>query len=784
MPYKPAKRQNRKALRRSHRLLNAGLEPLEGKLLLTRLFGITALRDEIQEIDPQSGTVINSFEPPGTGAVSDGLAYDGESLWALLDDNNNLLYKMNPNDGTVLDTFTLPSNNFRNGLAALNGLIFTSEGGLTQQILAFNPSSSTVEYTIDIGEANPNEAFSFIGRGLAAIHGPDALLIPATDLSVDLIYEVDPVTGVINNSWAPNLAEDPSGVAVIDGEVYLSQHATSGINVFHRDGTFLRSFTPDATGYQGLAGDDTGTPSATDDVVETTTQTPIVIDLLANDHTASYHIVTGVTQPAHGTVTDHGDGTVTYDPGTFVDGVDTFGYSVGKQQVEVNASDAQLSDWYGHSVAIDGSYAVVGSPLDDDSGSTSGGAYVLRMTADNQWQEIAKLTPTDGAAGSQFGQSVAIDGDTVVVGAWIADANGNNSGAAYVFQKDQGGADNWGQVQRLTGSDTTAADKFGFSVAISGDTVVVGAHEDDPSGSASGAAYLFQRNQGGTDNWGEVVKLIASDGAAADRFGASVSVSGSTVAVGAWRAASPAGAASGAVYVFDEDQGGAGNWGEARKIVPADVAANDQFGFSVAIDGDRIVAGAHLDEFSGPPFRSNAGSVYIFERDQGGGDNWGEVDKIFADSPGAGDRFGTSVDLDGDWLVVGARFADGAFTDMGAAYTFQRNATSGQFTQFRQLGESGQRTNDNYGVSVAISNRIALAGAERGDSAIANNTGTAHFTDLRTTTANVQVAVFASAAVPNISPVSATRLSSSTGQVDENQVDSIWEELGTNLAYL
>ncbi len=145
---------------------------------------------------------------------------------------------------------------------------------------------------------------------------------------------------------------------------------------------------------------------------------------------------------------------------------------------------------------------------------------------------------------------MSISGDTVVVGARLDDDAGIDSGSAYIFGRNEGGADNWGQVAKLTASDAAGGDMFGFSVSISGDIVIVGARGTDDAGFGSGSAYVFGRNEGGSDNWGQVKKLTASDAAAGDVFGFSVSISGDTVIVGA-RLDDDAGNESGSAYIFE-----------------------------------------------------------------------------------------------------------------------------------------------------------------------------------------------------------------------------------------
>ena len=167
------------------------------------------------------------------------------------------------------------------------------------------------------------------------------------------------------------------------------------------------------------------------------------------------------------------------------------------------------------------------------------------------YNEIKKLTASDAEAGDLFGGRVAVSGDTAAVGARFEDAGGEDAGAAYIFQRDEGGADNWGEVTKLTASDATAGDFFGFSVAVSGDTAVVGAHGEDTGGTFAGAAYVFERGEGGADNWGQVEKLTASDPETLDQFGVSVAVSGDTAVVGAIQG-DAGDSNTGSAYVFSE----------------------------------------------------------------------------------------------------------------------------------------------------------------------------------------------------------------------------------------
>ncbi|MBU1692919.1 MAG: FG-GAP repeat protein [Verrucomicrobia bacterium] len=220
---------------------------------------------------------------------------------------------------------------------------------------------------------------------------------------------------------------------------------------------------------------------------------------------------------------------------------------------KLTASDAATGDSFGCSVAVAGDVAVVGADGDDDVGSASGSAYVFERNAGgtNAWGQVAKLTASDAAAGDWFGYSVSVAGDVALVGARRDGDAGNASGSAYVFERDAGGTNAWGQVGKIVASDGTASDYFGSSVSLDGDVAVVGAYQDDDVGSASGSAYIFERNAGGTNAWGQVAKLTASDGAADDYFGHSVSVAGHVVVVGAY-GDDDAGGGSGSAYVFEQ----------------------------------------------------------------------------------------------------------------------------------------------------------------------------------------------------------------------------------------
>jgi hypothetical protein len=266
-------------------------------------------------------------------------------------------------------------------------------------------------------------------------------------------------------------------------------------------------------------------------------------------------------------------------------------------QQKLTASDGAASDYFGRTVAIDGDVAVVGSNWDDDLGDSSGSAYVFTRSG-NTWTEEAKLLASDGAAGDYFGFSVAVSGNTVVVGASRRDEVNTDAGAAYVFT-GSGGV--WTQQAKLTASTPVASANFGDMVAIDGDTALIG----EPLGGASprtGAVYVFTRSGG---VWTQQVRLLASDAAQWDRFGAAMAINGDKLAIGAWGDDAPT-TDMGSVYIFVYAQGA---WGEEKKITASDYGNGDRFGQSVDISGNRLGVGAPFEDENG----TDVGAAYVYD---------------------------------------------------------------------------------------------------------------------------------------------------------------------------
>lgn len=384
------------------------------------------------------------------------------------------------------------------------------------------------------------------------------------------------------------------------------------------------------------------------------------------------------------------------------------------------AQDRGTGDEFGFSVSISGDYAVVGAYAEDSGGSDTGAAYVFKKdVGGTNWTQIRKLTASNAGAGDYFGYSVAIDGSFIVVGAYEEDSGASDGGAAYIFSKDEGGTDNWGQVKILTASDAQANDLFGFSVSISGEFVIVSAYSEDDGGADAGAAYIFWQNFGSPNNWGQVKKLVASDAQTFDRAGLSVSIFGDYAVLGAHNE-DAGGSNAGAAYIFSRDQGGINNWGEIKKLIASDAQVDDFFGISVSIDNEYVVVGARWEDTNG----SNSGAAYIFNKDQGGIDNWGQVQKILASDGESGDIFGFALNISGDYILIGARDEDEFGSDAGATYVFKNDG--GTWSQLQKITASDASSSDEYGYGVAINGGNAIIGATKEDE---NENGSSTITD-------------------------------------------------------
>ena len=348
---------------------------------------------------------------------------------------------------------------------------------------------------------------------------------------------------------------------------------------------------------------------------------------------------------------------------------------IGDQLAKYTPTDGMPLDYFGHSVALSGNTALVGA-IGQSKGYAD--AYDIVTGA-----HVSRLTASDAPEyGNYFGGTVALSGSTAIVGAYSDYENGDYSGAAYVFDVTTGA-----QLAKLSPDDAAPWQYFGTSVALSGTTAIIGATGDKYHDSFDGAAYVFDVATGT-----QLAKLTTNDVAGGDFFGESVSLSGNMAIVGASRT-DENGADSGSAYVFDLTTGA-----QLAKLTPDDGATNHYFGKSLAISGNKAIVGATGDTENG----SFAGSAYVFDVATGA-----QLAKLTADDGDAGDYFGWSVSLSGDTAIVGAIYDDDVEFHAGSAYLF--DVASG--AQLAKLTLCNGEFDDEFGSSVAVDGGRALVGA-------------------------------------------------------------------------
>ncbi len=355
------------------------------------------------------------------------------------------------------------------------------------------------------------------------------------------------------------------------------------------------------------------------------------------------------------------------------------------------ASDGAEYDQFGLNVGISGDYAITGATTKTiGNNAIQGGAYIFNRPTNSSFTEQQRLIATDGAANDKFGYSVAISGDYAIVGAPVKTVNtAEKQGAAYLFVRT---GTTWTQQQRITALDGAAQDQFGYSVAISGDYAVVGTpYKTVNNKYAQGAAYVFVRNSG-SNIWVLQQKLTVNDGAEQDNFGFSVGISGDYILVGSVRKTINTNYTQGAAYVFVRSGNG---WTQQQRLTAGDGAAGDYFGSSVAISGAYVLVGAWYKTING---KGSQGAAYTFARN---GTAWTQQSQLTASDGNAFDYFGGSVSIAGDYAIVGAgSHTDGSNASQGAAYLYTRMGAT--WSQLRRVTSNDPAyTQAGYGVGLA-----------------------------------------------------------------------------------
>ena len=367
---------------------------------------------------------------------------------------------------------------------------------------------------------------------------------------------------------------------------------------------------------------------------------------------------------------------------------------------------ASAGDQFGYSVAISGNTAIVGVPFDDDDANDAGSAFIFDCNAGGVWSETARIAASDPNVGDNFGYSVAIDGSMVVIGAPYDDEGGVNAGAAYIFEPNAGGV--WTQVAKLKDSyfETQPNACVGYSVAVSGGIVAAGAPYYDADGNSySGVVLEYELDD--DHEWDLFDRLMPNDLSAGDNFGYSISIDRNTMIIGAPFDDDDGGTACGSAYLFDYN---GDTWSETQEVRPSDGALFDQFGASVSISGSTAVAGALGHDAGGT---QDTGAAYLFEPNSAG--VWTEVKKLTASDAGLHDSFGCSVSISNGTVAVGASYeSPNSVLWAGSVYVCRYITGSdpnGSWEQNTKIYASDGDRSDHFGKSVAISGNNILVGA-------------------------------------------------------------------------
>lgn len=388
------------------------------------------------------------------------------------------------------------------------------------------------------------------------------------------------------------------------------------------------------------------------------------------------------------------------------------------------SSDGMSADRFGAAIAVADDLALVGAPANDAGAADSGAVYVFRRTG-GVWAEVQKLVPPDPSAGKRFGESVAVLDGVALVGAPGDDENGADAGAAYAFE---GGSPAFGTARKLLPPAGAAGDRAGTSTAISniiiGPDIVphyfVGAPGHDSGGTDRGAVFEFipDANSGDILPGSAIARPTAVDGEGlGSAIVASSDVDQARLYIGASHApGDPSPADRGAVFIFERnvvtEMPLVTDWPEFKRLDPSDGLTGDEFGHSIALFADRLVVGA--------PSHGGSGAVYVFDRNLGGDDEWGQLAKVTDSTAGGGARFGHAIGYNAGLLAVGAPMSgSGAVTlhspDQGGTNTW------GIVTK---VSSPTAQAGDEFGFGVGLSAQAIFGAPNEG------SIGRAHFYDL------------------------------------------------------
>lgn len=345
----------------------------------------------------------------------------------------------------------------------------------------------------------------------------------------------------------------------------------------------------------------------------------------------------------------------------------------------------------------------------------------ISLSFGQAWHPGKKIVTSDRTNLGAFGHVVSVSGDYAVIGALDDDgaADGKpalpSAGAAYVFYNDNG---TWIQVKKLYPSARAAGAYFGRSVCVKGDYIIIGsesqtdANEQNPIQGA-GAAYIYAKDQGGPGNWGLVKKVTSPNRQFREYFGSSVAIEGDYAVAGAYYQSR--------VYMLEKNAGGTNNWGSVATLLPQGGNGFDSFGGNVAISGEHVVVSAQSDDNSGTgPALQHSGSAYIFKKGLGGTNNWGLVKKFTAPVKSESAGFGSSIAIDGEYVVVGApnetaMQGSTLVSGAGSAYLFSRNSGGADQWRLHKTLIPAVRNSSSFSASVAIKGSAVVIGGYSDD---------------------------------------------------------------------
>jgi len=360
-------------------------------------------------------------------------------------------------------------------------------------------------------------------------------------------------------------------------------------------------------------------------------------------------------------------------------------YNAINQSAKLVVDDAKNSDSVGYSASIYGDYLIMGTPIESEI-TNSGVSYIFERDGFGIWSQNSELIPADGINGGDFGFSVSVSGDYAVSSAQDDNDKGTQSGSVYVYKKTGG---TWVQVDKLTAYDGTGYEYYGTSVSISGDYIVVGSPNSDmPGNSNCGAVYIYKRNV--NDTFDFITKLIAYDYDGSDKYGTAVAIDGYIVAIGSV-SDDVGGSGTGSVYIYERNE--TDDFNLVSKVGASDREVGDALGKTVAVYGDYVVASA-LNDDNG----TDSGSVYIFQKNAS--KQYEQIKKLIASDGAAGDLFGSSISIYGNYTVVGAYVHNGGLgANSGSAYVYKYNETS-NWDEFAVL--KPDTASDQFGFAVSI----------------------------------------------------------------------------------